>query len=48
MLDLVLYIVAAICFLLAAIGVASKVNLVAIGPLAWVLVPLLHAASAVG
>ena len=36
-----LYAIAAVCFLLAAIGVAtSRVNLIALGLLAWVLVYL--------
>lgn len=43
MLDLILYLIAAICFGLAAFGVAARVNLLALGLLAWVLVPLLHA-----
>lgn len=35
------YIVAAVCFALAAINVpATRVNLIALGLLAWVLVPL--------
>jgi hypothetical protein len=39
---LILYIIAAICFALAAFGiVASRVNFVALGLFAWVLVPLL-------
>lgn len=41
-LDLVLYLIAAICFALAALGVASsRINLVAAGLFAWVLVPLI-------
>ena len=36
--DLILWIVAAVCFFLAAFGVAAgKVNLVALGLAAWVL-----------
>ena len=35
--DLILFIVAAVCFGLAAFNVATKVNLVALGLLAWVL-----------
>lgn len=39
-----LYLVAFLCFLAAAFGVASsRVNLVAAGLAAWVLVPLVHA-----
>jgi hypothetical protein len=41
MLTLVLLIVAAICFALAALNVSSRVNLVALGLLAWVLTELL-------
>lgn len=42
----VLYIVAAVLFFLAAINVASaRVNLIAAGLLAWVLVPLLTSLS---
>lgn len=48
-LDLVLLLTAAICFGLAAFGaVVSRVNLLALGLLAWVLVPLLDAISAAG
>ena len=36
-LDLILLIAAAICFALAAIGIASRINLVALGLLLWVL-----------
>jgi uncharacterized membrane protein len=39
-LDLILYIAAAILFALAAFNVGSRLNLVALGLLAWVLVPL--------
>lgn len=47
MIDLVLYLIAAILFALAAFGVASaRVTLLALGLLAWVLVPLLHAIGA--
>ena len=42
-LDLILLIVAAIAFGLAAAGVPSRVNLIALGLLAWVLVPLIAA-----
>jgi hypothetical protein len=42
-LDLILYVVAALCFLVAASNKVSadKINLVALGLLAWVLVPLI-------
>lgn len=43
---LILLIAAAICFLLAAFNVTSRVSLVALGLLLWVLVPLIHAAKA--
>ena len=44
--SLVLYLIAAICFGLAAFGVGGgRINLVALGLLAWVLVPLLGAAG---
>lgn len=46
MIDLVLYLVAAIMFALVAFGVSARINLVALGLLAWVLVPLLHAVGA--
>ena len=39
--DLILYILAAVCFALAALGVPSRVNLLALGLLSWVLVPLI-------
>lgn len=40
---LILYLLAAICFLAAASGrVAAKYNLVALGLLFWVLVPLIQ------
>ena len=41
MLTLVLLIVAAVCFGLAVFNVAAKVNLVALGLLAWVLTLLI-------
>jgi len=41
MLDVILYVVAALCFAVATIGVGARVNLLALGLLAWVLVPLL-------
>ena len=37
--DVVLYVIACVCFALAVFNVASRVNLVALGLLAWVLVP---------
>lgn len=43
MLTLILLILAAVCFGLAAFGVGARVNLVAIGLLAWVLTVLLSA-----
>lgn len=43
---LILLIVAAVCFLLAALGVTSRVALLPLGLLAWVLVPLVHAVKA--
>lgn len=36
-LDLVLLIVAFLCFVAAALGVASRINLLAVGLAAWVL-----------
>lgn len=40
--DLILYIVAAVCFGLAAFGVvAGKVNLIALGLFAWVLTAII-------
>jgi hypothetical protein len=46
MLDFLLYLIAFLCFLAAAFlhdRVGSRVNLVAAGLAAWVLVPLHHA-----
>lgn len=40
---LILLVAAAVCFALAAANVASRVNLVALGLLFWVLTPLLGA-----
>jgi hypothetical protein len=40
-LSIILLVIAAVMFALAAVGVASRVNLVALGLLAWVLVPLI-------
>ena len=46
-LDLILYLLAAVCFALAALNVASpRVQLLALGLLAWVVVPLIDAARA--
>ena len=43
MITTILLIVAAVCFGLAAFGVAvSRINLVALGLLAWVLTLLIH------
>lgn len=36
----------AVCFALAAFGVAARVNLLALGLLAWICVPLIHAIQA--
>lgn len=44
--DFILLLIAAICFVLAGIGVPSRVNLLAAGLLAWVLVPLIAAGQA--
>lgn len=42
MLNLILYLITAICFGAAALNVAAgRVNLIALGLLAWVLVPLI-------
>lgn len=46
MLDLLLLTAAAVCFGLAAFGVPTRVNLVALGLLFWVLVPLFGAIGA--
>lgn len=45
--DLLLLIAGAVCFGLAAFGVTTRVNLIAAGLLAWILVPLLAALVAV-
>jgi len=42
-LTIVLYVIAAVCFGLAAAGVPSRVAWVPLGLLAWVLVPLIAA-----
>ena len=41
MLTLILLIIAAVCFAAAAVNVAARVNLVALGLLAWVLTAIL-------
>lgn len=42
-LDLILLLVGAVCFALAAAGALSaRVNLVALGLTAWICVPLIH------
>lgn len=44
--NLILLLIAAVCFALAAFGVATqRVNLLALGLLAWVLVPLIALAQ---
>lgn len=43
MLSLILLVVAFLCFLCAAFGVSSKMNLVAVGLASWVLANLLPA-----
>jgi hypothetical protein len=44
-LSVILYVIAALCFAFAAIGVSAKrVGLVPLGLLAWVLVPLITTA----
>jgi hypothetical protein len=40
-LAILLYVIALLCFLASAFGVASRINLMAAGLAAWVLVPLL-------
>jgi hypothetical protein len=39
--DLILYIIAALCFLAAAFNATARINLIAAGVLFWVLVPAL-------
>lgn len=41
--EFLLYLIAFVCFVLAAIDVKARVNLIAVGLAAWVLVPLIHA-----
>lgn len=43
---LLLYTAAAVCFLLATLGVAGRINLIPLGLLAWITVPLLQALDA--
>lgn len=43
MIDFLLLLAAAICFALAALNVPARVNLLGLGLLFWVLVPLLAA-----
>jgi ACR3 family arsenite efflux pump ArsB len=43
---LILLIAALVCFLLAALDVPARVNLVALGLLFWVIVPLIAAVKA--
>jgi hypothetical protein len=38
--NLLCYLIAAVCFTLATLNATSRVNLIALGLLAWVLVPL--------
>jgi hypothetical protein len=45
-LEVLLYLIAFLCFLAGAWGVASRINLIAAGLAAWVLVPLGHAIDA--
>lgn len=45
--SLLLYLVSFICFVLAAFGVAARVNLIAVGLACWVLIPLIATAQAV-
>jgi hypothetical protein len=44
-LNIILLVVGAVMFFLAAIGVASRLNFVALGLLAWILVPLISLVS---
>lgn len=44
---LLLYAAAAVCFALTALGVAGRVNVLALGLLAWVLVHVVDAVQAV-
>lgn len=39
---LILLLVGAICFAASVFGVSTRVNLLALGLLAWILVPLIH------
>ncbi len=44
--DFILLLIGAICFLAATFNVAAKVNLLALGLLFWILVPLIAAGQA--
>lgn len=46
--DLILYLAALICFILAALGIPSRVNLIAIGLACWVAVPLIATLNTAG
>jgi len=46
MLNLILYLLAAICFAAATLNVGARINLVAAGLLCWVLIPLIGTARA--
>lgn len=48
MLTILLLLIAFVCFLLAAFGVASRINLMAAGLAAWVATQLLPALMALG
>lgn len=43
-LSVILYVIAALCFAAAALGVNLRIGLVALGLLFWVLVPLITTA----
>jgi len=47
-LTLVLLIVGAVCFAIATINAPNRFNLVSLGLLAWILVPLIHTIRALG
>lgn len=40
--DFILLVLAAICFIVAAIGIPSRINLIALGLFFWVLTLLIH------
>lgn len=48
MLMMFLLIAAALCFFLATINISAPINLMAMGLLMWVMVPLITAAQAMG